>query len=96
MLLEKSENLLELSVKHLVIRLVSWISLGQAMIGVWKNQMLLFVAKLSISVSNKSLPSLSPMSNCPSRFLPIILRNLYNKNKNIVSLRLSFQGNSMI
>ena len=60
-LLEKSENLLELSVKHLVIRLVSWISLGQAMIGVWKNQMLLFVAKLSISESNKSLPSLSLM-----------------------------------
>ena len=33
-LLEKSENLLELSVKKLVIRLASWISLGQAMIGV--------------------------------------------------------------
>ena len=40
MLLEKSENLLELSVKQLIIqsRLTSSIFLGQAMFGVWKTK----------------------------------------------------------
>ena len=40
MLLEKPENLLELSVKQLVIesRLASSISLGQAIFGVWKTK----------------------------------------------------------
>ena len=40
MLLEKYENLLELSVKQLVIQssLASSISLGQAMFGVWKTK----------------------------------------------------------
>ena len=70
MLLEKSENLLELYVKQLVIqsRLASSISLGQACEkpNVWcvKNQMLmLFVAKLGIFVSNKSYPSLKSSLN---------------------------------
>ena len=51
MLLEESENILELSVTQLVIqsRLASLISLGQAM----------FVAKLGIFVSSKSFPSVS-------------------------------------
>ena len=41
--LEKSEDLLELSAKQLVmeLRLVSSISLGQAMFHVWKNKCLL-------------------------------------------------------
>ena len=50
MLLEKYENLLELSVEQLVIQssLASSIALGQSMCGVWKTKMLmLFVAKLS-------------------------------------------------
>ena len=60
MLLEKFENLLELSFKQLVVqsRLASSILLGS----VWcvKNQMLmLFVAKLGIFVSSKSCASLS-------------------------------------
>ena len=51
MLLEESENILELSVTQLVIqsRLASLISLGQGM----------FVAKLGIFVSSKSFPSVS-------------------------------------
>ena len=51
MLLEESENILELSVTQLVLqsRLASLISLGQAM----------FVAKLGIFVSSKSFPSVS-------------------------------------
>ena len=51
MLLEKYENLLELSVKQLVIQssLASSISLGQTMCGVWKTKMfMLFVEKLGI------------------------------------------------
>ena len=50
MLLEKYENLLELSVEQLVIQssLASSIALGQSMCGVWKTKMLmLFVVKLS-------------------------------------------------
>ena len=50
MLLEKYENLLELSVEQLVIQssLASSIALGQSMCGVWKTKMLmLFVANLS-------------------------------------------------
>ena len=61
MLLEKSENLLKLSVKQLVIqsKLPSSISVGQA---VWcaKNQMLiLFVTKFGILVPSKSYSSLT-------------------------------------
>ena len=65
MLLEKSENFTELSIKHLIIQywLASFISLGQAMwMAMWytKNQMLmLFVAKLRIFVFKKSYPNLS-------------------------------------
>ena len=61
-LLEKSENLLELSVKQLVIqsRLASLTFLGQAMFGVVKNGMLmLFVPKLGIFISSKCYSSLS-------------------------------------
>ena len=60
MLLETSENLLELSVKQLVIqtRLASSISLGQAVWCVKKQMLMLFVAKLGIFVSNKSYPGL--------------------------------------
>ena len=50
-LLEKYANLLELSIKQLVIqsRLASSISLGQTMCGVWKTKMLmLYIAKLGI------------------------------------------------
>ena len=52
MVLEKYENLLELSVMQLVIQssLAIAISIGQTTLGVWKNQMLmLFVAKLGIN-----------------------------------------------
>ena len=60
MLLEKSENLLELSVKQLVIqlRLASSISLGQAIFGVINKMLILFLAKLGVFVSNKSCLSL--------------------------------------
>ena len=49
--LEKYVNLLELSIKQLVIqsRLASSISLGQTMCGVWKTKMLmLYIAKSGI------------------------------------------------
>ena len=44
MLLEKYENLLELSVNQLVIQLslANSISLGQTMCGLWKTKMLMF------------------------------------------------------
>ena len=48
------ENLLELSVKQLVIQSSS-IFLGQTMYG-WQNQMLMFAAKLEIFVSKKIYP----------------------------------------
>ena len=63
MLLEKYENLLELSVEQLVIQssLASLIALGQSMCGVWKTKMLmLFVAKLSFFYIQQDIyPSLS-------------------------------------
>ena len=57
MLLEKSENLLELSVKQFAIQstLGSSISLGQALFG---QMLILLVAKLGILVTNSSYPSL--------------------------------------
>ena len=61
-LLEKSENLLELPVKQLLMqsRLASLTFLGQDMFGVVKNGMLtLFVPKLGIFVSSKCYSSLS-------------------------------------
>ena len=50
MLLEKSENLFELSVKQLVIQSssVSSIFLSQTMFGVWMLMIMLFLARLGI------------------------------------------------
>ena len=62
MLLQKYENLLELSDKQLVIQssLASSISLGQTMFGVKKNQILmLFFAKLVIFRIQQELSKLS-------------------------------------
>ena len=63
MLLEKYENLLELSVEQLVIQssLASSIALGKSMCGVWKTKMLmLFVAKMSFFYIQQDIyPSLS-------------------------------------